>query len=87
MSGRPSGVFSQMVERLPKIAVSDLKPGDAVVVSGGAGDDKSHLTAINATAGSAVICFCSLAVRSIGRARTVESGYRSSWRIAFANFA
>jgi hypothetical protein len=39
------------VEQLPKVAASDLKPGDAVVISGGVGADKSHLTAINVIAG------------------------------------
>ena len=38
-------------KKLPKISASDLKPGDAVVISGSAGDDKSHLTAINIIAG------------------------------------
>jgi hypothetical protein len=46
-----SGDLSKDVEQLPKISASDLKPGDAVVISGGVGDDKSHLTAINIIAG------------------------------------
>ena len=46
-----SGDLSKDVEQLPKISASDLKPGDAVVISGSAGDDKSHLTAINIIAG------------------------------------
>ncbi|HXR75017.1 MAG TPA: DUF5666 domain-containing protein [Bryobacteraceae bacterium] len=46
-----SGDLSKDVEQLPKIPASDLKPGDAVVISGGVGDDKSHLTAINIIAG------------------------------------
>lgn len=46
-----SGDLSNDVERLPKISASDLKPGDAVVISGGVSDDKSHLTAINIIAG------------------------------------
>ena len=40
-----------MIQRLPKIALSDLKPGDAVVVSGGIGDDRSELTATSVIAG------------------------------------
>lgn len=40
-----------MIERLPKISISELKAGDAVIVSGGGGSDKSHLTAINIIAG------------------------------------
>ena len=39
-----------MIERLPKISISELKAGDAVIVSGG-GSDKSRLTAINIVAG------------------------------------
>lgn len=35
-----------MIDRLPKIALSDLKPGDALVISGVAvGGDNSHLVA------------------------------------------
>ena len=40
--GRTGGDISQMLERLPKISVSELKPGDAVVISGGTGEDKTH---------------------------------------------
>ena len=46
------GNISQMIEKLPPIAISDLKPGDAVVISGvetGAGD--SRLLATNIVAG------------------------------------
>jgi hypothetical protein len=32
--GGGNGDLSQMLERVPKIAVTDLKPGDAVVISG-----------------------------------------------------
>lgn len=46
-----NGDVSQMIERLPKIAIGDLKPGDAVVVSGAAGNDKSQLVATNVIAG------------------------------------
>ena len=49
--GRTGGDISQMLERLPKISVSELKPGDAVVISGGAGEDKTHMTAVNIIAG------------------------------------
>jgi hypothetical protein len=49
--GRASGDLSQMLERLPKISVSELKPGDAVVISGGTGEDKTHMTAVNIIAG------------------------------------
>ena len=46
-----NGDMSQMIERLPKISISELKPGDAVVVSGGTGTDKTQLTATNIIAG------------------------------------
>jgi hypothetical protein len=49
--GIAGGDISQMLERLPKVPVSDLKPGEQVVISGGVGDDKTHLTAINIIAG------------------------------------
>jgi hypothetical protein len=45
-----NGDLSQMIERLPKISISELKAGDAVIVAGG-GSDKSSLTAINVVAG------------------------------------
>jgi hypothetical protein len=49
--GRANGDLSQMLERLPKIPVSELQAGDAVVISGGAGEDKTHMTAVNVIAG------------------------------------
>lgn len=46
------GDLSRMLERAPAIAVSDLKPGDAVVVSGtAAGADKGRLIASSIIAG------------------------------------
>jgi hypothetical protein len=49
---RNGGDMSQMLERLPKIAVTELKAGDALVVSGVAlGADNSKLLAINLIAG------------------------------------
>jgi hypothetical protein len=51
MSAARSGDISQIIERLPKIAIADLKSGDAVVVSGAAGNDKSQLVATNIIAG------------------------------------
>ena len=48
---RAGGDISQMLERLPKIPVSELKPGESVVISGGTSDDKSHMTAVNVIAG------------------------------------
>ena len=47
-----SGDLSRMLERVPAISVSDLKPGDAVIVSGAAsGPDKSRLLASSIIAG------------------------------------
>ncbi|MDQ2842824.1 MAG: DUF5666 domain-containing protein [Acidobacteriota bacterium] len=52
MHGPRNGDISQMIERLPQISLSDLKPGDAVVVSGAAsGAGGTELTATNIIAG------------------------------------
>jgi len=48
---RGGGDLSKVIERLPKIALSELKPGDAVVISGSAGGDKGQLTASSIIAG------------------------------------
>ena len=40
-----------MLERLPNIPVSELKPGESVVISGGTSYDKSQMTAVNVIAG------------------------------------
>jgi hypothetical protein len=40
-----------MIEALPSIRLGDLKPGDAVVISGTSGEDPSKLTAITVLAG------------------------------------
>ncbi len=46
------GDISRMIDQLPKIAVSDLKPGDAVIVSGVAtATDNKQLTATQVIAG------------------------------------
>jgi len=50
--GARSGDISQMLERVPKITLADLKPGDALVISGVAlGADNSHLLATGIIAG------------------------------------
>jgi hypothetical protein len=52
MRAGANGDLSQMLERLPKISTTDLKNGDAVIVSGTpVGSDKSHLLATNVIAG------------------------------------
>ncbi|HZS55391.1 MAG TPA: hypothetical protein VFA65_13405 [Bryobacteraceae bacterium] len=52
MRGAANGDLSQMLDRLPKISTSDLKNGDAVIVSGTpVGSDKTHLMATNVIAG------------------------------------
>jgi hypothetical protein len=49
---RGNGDLSQMLERLPKISATELKPGDAVVVSGSpSGSDKTHLLGLTVIAG------------------------------------
>lgn len=50
--GMRNGDLSQMLDRIPKIGATDLKPGDAVMVTGTPVDnDKSHLLATNVIAG------------------------------------
>jgi hypothetical protein len=50
--GMRSGDISQMLERVPKITLADLKQGDAVVISGVAlGADNAHLLATGIIAG------------------------------------
>ena len=47
-----SGDLSQVLDRLPKISLADLKPGDAVVVSGSpAAAAKASLLATSVIAG------------------------------------
>ena len=45
------GDLSQMVQHLPVISLTDLKPGDAVIVSGVLGSDKGQVIATNIIAG------------------------------------
>ena len=50
--GMRSGDISQMLDRIPKIPITELKPGDALVVSGVAlGADNSNLLATSLIAG------------------------------------
>jgi len=49
--GGGRGDISQMIDRTPKIAITDLKPGDALVISGVATGDNSHLVANTLIAG------------------------------------
>ncbi|MDQ2774941.1 MAG: DUF5666 domain-containing protein [Acidobacteriota bacterium] len=51
MHGPRNGDLSQLLEGVPQISISDLKPGDAVVVSGANANDKSRLFATNVIAG------------------------------------
>lgn len=47
-----NGDLGQMLERVPAVSLSDLKPGDALVVSGSpSADNKSTLLASNIIAG------------------------------------
>jgi hypothetical protein len=50
-SPRPRGDLSQMVQRLPAIPLGELKPGDAVIVSGVLSSDKLQVIASNIIAG------------------------------------
>jgi hypothetical protein len=52
MRGGGGGDLGQMLERIPAISLSELKPGDALVVSGSpSGENKSTLLASNVLAG------------------------------------
>jgi Cu/Ag efflux protein CusF len=51
MHGPRNGDLAQLLESVPQISISDLKPGDAVVVSGANASDKSRLFATNIIAG------------------------------------
>ena len=43
--------FQDMLEHLPPMPITDLKPGDAIMLSGSSGADPEHVTAINLLAG------------------------------------
>ena len=45
------GDLQQMFERMPAITLSELKPGDAIIISSTTGSDTSKLTAITLVAG------------------------------------
>ena len=45
------GDMGQMLDRLPAVQISDLKPGDAVMVSTTMGSDPSRVTVIMLLAG------------------------------------
>lgn len=51
MGGGRDGDFSQMVERMPVFSLSELKPGDAIIVASSAGPDPGRVTAITLLAG------------------------------------
>ena len=49
--GGMGGDLQQMFERMPAITLSELKPGDAIIISSTTGSDTSKLTAITLVAG------------------------------------
>jgi hypothetical protein len=51
MGGRGGGDFSQMLERVPALPVTELKPGQAIMVAGMKGPDPNKMTAITVLAG------------------------------------
>jgi hypothetical protein len=51
MGGGPRGDFSQMLDSLPAMPMSELKPGDAIMVSTTQGTDPGRVTAIMLLAG------------------------------------
>jgi hypothetical protein len=62
--GAGRGDLQQMMERLPKLEIAELKPGDALIISSTNGADRSNLTAITIVAG--VEPFLASAPRSAG---------------------
>jgi len=60
------GDFQDMLERMPPLTLSDLKPGDVIAVSSTTGSDPSRLTAITLVSGVDVII---AALQSAGGAR------------------
>lgn len=75
--GHQNSDLTQMVERLPKVPISELKVGDAVVVSGGT-QDNGKLTAINIIAGVEPL-FVSAPPRT--------GGQTGSWNLDISNIA
>jgi hypothetical protein len=51
MGGPAHGDLHQMLERLPKVELAELKAGDALVISSTNGADRNNLTAITIVAG------------------------------------
>lgn len=49
--GRGGVDFQEIVERLPPLAIAELKPGDTIIVSSTTGDEPSRVTAIALVAG------------------------------------
>jgi hypothetical protein len=62
--GAGRGDLQSMMERLPKVDLAELKPGDALIISSTNGSDRSNLTAITIVAG--VEPFLASAPRSAG---------------------
>ena len=47
----PAGDPQQVLDRMPVLALNELNPGDALIISGGKGADPGNLTAITLVAG------------------------------------
>lgn len=65
--GRPAGGngdLAQVLERMPPLALEDLRPGDALIISSSKGPDPSNITAITLVAG--VEPFLAAAPRTAG---------------------
>jgi hypothetical protein len=52
MRGGGGGNIQEMLERLPTIALADLKVGDTIIVSSTKGADPARLTAITLVSGA-----------------------------------
>jgi hypothetical protein len=51
LAAGPGTDLSQILDRLPAISLADLKPGNAVILTGGLEADPSHITAITIVSG------------------------------------
>lgn len=80
-SGRPRRDLGQMVQRLPTIPLAELKPGDAVIVSGVLSSDKLQVIATNIIAGVEPM-FQSQAAS--GRGRQSQSSGLGDWSLDMA---
>jgi hypothetical protein len=63
--------MAQMIERLPSFSISELKPGDALIVSSSEGADRMRVNAISVLAGVEPILIAS--PRTFGEASGIAN--------------